>query len=86
MYRNFKLLSGDEPALSVMHWKFLQLLRKHNEQTHSYKELSIMFGIPVGTVKSRLSRARQKVLAARGDGNANNPEPNTDSAANIEPS
>lgn len=33
----------------------------------TYKDLSYNFGIPVGTVKSRLSRARCNILKSRKD-------------------
>ena len=33
----------------------------------TYKDLSYNFGIPIGTVKSRLSRARQHILKSRKD-------------------
>ena len=85
-YRNFVLLSTDEPALSRMRHKFSEPLRLFTTGMYSYEELSEILVCPVGTLKSRLSRARQKVLSARGDGNANNPEPNIGSPTKAEPS
>jgi DNA-directed RNA polymerase specialized sigma24 family protein len=35
----------------------------------SYEEISVALGVPTGTVRSRLSRARAKVRQALGDTN-----------------
>lgn len=48
-----------EAALKKMPGKFSLLLVLREKEGFNYKELSRIFGVPIGTIKSRLAKARE---------------------------
>ncbi len=51
-----------QAAMKKLPQKFLVVLYLHDIKGYDYKEISEILGISLGTVKSRLNRARQKML------------------------
>ncbi len=51
-------------GLEVLAPEFREIIVLHDLQGHSYKDISAIAGIPMGTVMSRLARARDKLRAA----------------------
>jgi hypothetical protein len=60
-YLHFKLLPGDEELLSLLSEDHRALLIADG----TYEELAKQFGIPTGTVRSRLHRARAMMVQLR---------------------
>lgn len=61
---NIKLLNPTVAELSKLNGDQLALVSAHLSG-ENYRELSFNFGIPIGTVKSRLHRAKAKLLENR---------------------
>lgn len=61
---NIKLLNPTVAELSKLNGDQLALVSAYLAG-ESYRELSFNFGIPIGTVKSRLHRAKAKLLENR---------------------
>ena len=61
---NIKLLTPTVAELSKLNGDQLALVLAHLSG-ENYRELSFNFGIPIGTVKSRLHRAKMKLLENR---------------------
>jgi Sigma-70, region 4 len=68
-YLHFKLLPGDEELLNLLSEDHRALLTADG----SYEELAIQFGIPTGTVRSRLHRARAMMVQLRAEVQQNDP-------------
>jgi DNA-directed RNA polymerase specialized sigma24 family protein len=60
-YLNFKLVSGDEALLELLPQKQRELLTAEG----SYQDIAARFGLPIGTVRSRLHRARVALVQLR---------------------
>ncbi len=60
----FRLFPQDEPALDTLDDQTRDLL-KFAANGNSYNRCAKAFDMRLGTVRSRLSRARAKVIAAR---------------------
>lgn len=63
---DFKLTDADQPLLELLvkpHRAILLLA--HELPDPSYKGIALYLSVPVGTVKSRLSRARHCLMALR---------------------
>ena len=61
-------LSSDNETFKLIRWAISQLQDEFREiiilkdiQEHSYDEISRITGLPLGTVKSRINRGRQKI-------------------------
>jgi DNA-directed RNA polymerase specialized sigma24 family protein len=69
MRKVFVLMGTDSPYLTVLksespkQYEVLIHIRDHPE--HEYSEVAAALGIPVNTVKTRLHRARQRILEWR---------------------
>lgn len=61
---DFQLLPSDDLAV-IRRQATRDLLVAFKEQNASYAQLAQSFGIPIGTVKSRLNRARKYILRNR---------------------
>ena len=59
--RGVALMQSDDPLLEHLSPPHRQILRAEG----SYEEIAAALGIPVGTVRSRLSRARQALVELR---------------------
>jgi RNA polymerase sigma-70 factor (ECF subfamily) len=59
--RGVALMQSDDPLLEYLSPPHRQILRAEG----SYEEIAAALGIPVGTVRSRLSRARQALVELR---------------------
>jgi len=60
-------------AIEALPWEFREVIVLREIEGVSYKEIADIVGIPLGTVMSRLARARgrlQQSLTARGDKNS----------------
>ena len=57
-----------ERAVAALPMEFREVLVLREVQELSYKEISDVVGAPIGTVMSRLARARKRVAAALGLG------------------
>ena len=57
-----------ERAVAALPMEFREVLVLREVQELSYKEISDVVGAPIGTVMSRLARARKRVAAALGVG------------------
>ena len=57
-----------ERAVAALPIEFREVLVLREVQELSYKEISDVVGVPIGTVLSRLARARKRVAAALGVG------------------
>lgn len=57
-----------ERAVAALPIEFREVLVLREVQELSYKEISDVVGVPIGTVMSRLARARKRVAAALGVG------------------
>jgi RNA polymerase sigma-70 factor, ECF subfamily len=62
-----------EAALRRLPDEFREVIVLRELQGLAYKEISDVTGVPIGTVMSRLSRARQRLLHALGPEAAENP-------------
>ncbi|MBA2689991.1 MAG: hypothetical protein H0U63_04230 [Burkholderiales bacterium] len=60
----FELLPSDVPHVEKLRRSFQEVLA-HAEGGTSYETITVQLCIPVGTVKSRLNRARLQVIALR---------------------
>jgi hypothetical protein len=69
IYRQFNLDDQDQPFLDVLKFtnrhQYDALLIAQNPTWSSYDDFAATLGIPVGTLKSRLSRARTKIMQWR---------------------
>jgi DNA-directed RNA polymerase specialized sigma24 family protein len=63
-YMNFKLRSEDKALLELLPERQRELLTAEG----SYLEIASRFGLPIGTVRSRLHRARAALEKLRHDG------------------
>ncbi len=52
-----------QQGLEKLSPEFREIIVLHDLQGHSYKEIAAIIGIPIGTVMSRLARAREKLRA-----------------------
>ena len=66
----FFLYAEDEPLLSQLTPAYAEILRQHGDM----KAIATRLNLPIGTVKSRLHRARARLEKLRAAGQAN-PEP-----------
>lgn len=57
-----------ERAMAALPVEFREVIVLREIQELSYKEISDVVGVPIGTVMSRLSRARKRLAAALGVG------------------
>lgn len=62
-HRNFKLSEEDKPLLDKLTLPHRQILLAEG----SYSQIAAAIGVAVGTVRSRLNRARAALTKARGD-------------------
>lgn len=63
---NFQLLETDDLSwLSDAETTLITMATYSLEIGHTYKSIAETLGINIGTVKSRLSRLRHKIIAAR---------------------
>ena len=60
-FKGMHVLETDEPLLAILEPKEQTVLRT----TGSYEDRARELGIPIGTVRSRLHRARAKLVALR---------------------
>lgn len=60
----FSIFESDISLLMMMQRHHVTLLRRADDG-ESYAEMAMACGIPLGTVKSRLNRAREKLTALR---------------------
>jgi hypothetical protein len=60
-FKGMYVLESDEPLLDTLEPKAQAVLRT----TGSYNERAIVLNVPVGTLRSRLHRARAKLVALR---------------------
>lgn len=70
-FLRFKLQPGDEANLSQLTESQRQLISAEG----GYKELSERFNMPLGTVRSRLHRARAALIALRDGASSENDPP-----------
>lgn len=62
----FVLKNDDEIFLTKIPERLVEALRAvHPPESVSYEQAALDLGIPVGTVKSRVNRARERVLRMR---------------------
>ena len=61
-------ITSDNDTFNLIRWAISELPREFQEiiiykdiQEHSYDEISTITGLPLGTVKSRINRGRQKI-------------------------
>ncbi len=59
----FKLLETDVPHIGTMSSDFIAVLAAADRTDSKYEAIAAELNIPVGTVKSRLNRARKKLIA-----------------------
>jgi DNA-directed RNA polymerase specialized sigma24 family protein len=60
-FKGMHVLESDEPLLATLKQREQAVLRT----TGSYEDRARKLGVPVGTVRSRLHRARAKLIALR---------------------
>ena len=60
-FKGMHVLESDEPLLATLKLKKQAVLRT----TGSYEDRATQLGVPVGTLRSRLHRARAKLVALR---------------------
>jgi DNA-directed RNA polymerase specialized sigma24 family protein len=60
--KEFKIYNSDQEFIKTLSSNFQQVLKL---SAMSYAEISHQINMPIGTVKSRLNRARNKILANR---------------------
>lgn len=60
------LTQADADHLTKMAWHHVTLLKRADEGA-SYEEMAMAVGTPIGAVKSRLHRAREKLAALRSE-------------------
>ena len=70
-FRGIHLLDTDEPLLATLAPNDQAVLRT----TGSYEERAQQLGVPVGTLRSRLHRARAKLVALRNEPSPSPSEP-----------
>ena len=70
-----------EKALSELPVRFREILVLRELEGLSYKEIADIMGVPMGTVMSTLSRARDRFRHAAGDLLKSHPGPESDSPA-----
>lgn len=61
---NFQITAADKPVIEALPNSVRHIFEAF-AIGHSYEDISTSFNVKLGTVKSRLHRARAKVLAAR---------------------
>lgn len=59
--RTFKMLPGDEARIDKLQPSFQEILRA----TGTYQEIATKLGVALGTVRSRLNRARAALMLVR---------------------
>jgi hypothetical protein len=69
-YRQFVLLPDDAPLIDQLPLDHQNVLRSEG----TYAERAEKLGIPIGTLRSRLHRARDALLRLRGERNGGRPE------------
>ena len=60
-FRDMHLIDSDEPLLALLNPQEQEILRA----TGTYEEMAKILAVPSGTVRSRLHRARAKLVALR---------------------
>ena len=63
--KNFTLFPSDEDHLRKLDQSTRDILKLATNEGKDYETISAIAGIPIGTVKSRINRARAKIIELR---------------------